>query len=80
VGEYADMMLDGTCCMECGQVIDYEGGDGVPQRCVECEEFLAARCPKCENTGSMDFKNTQPYVKGKPCPKCGYEEKHVVEA
>jgi len=33
VGEYAEMMLDGTLCECCGTFIDFEGGDGFPRYC-----------------------------------------------
>lgn len=33
MGEYAEMMLDGTCCEGCGTYIDDAGGDGVPRYC-----------------------------------------------
>jgi hypothetical protein len=35
MGEYAEMMLDGTCCEGCGEYIG--GGDGFPRYCSpEC--------------------------------------------
>lgn len=33
MGEYAEMMLDGTLCECCGTFIDFEGGDGLPRYC-----------------------------------------------
>ena len=34
MGEYAEMMLDGTCCEGCGAFLD-GGGDGSPGYCSE---------------------------------------------
>jgi hypothetical protein len=36
MGEYADMMLDGTCCCQCGEFLD-SGGDGYPRLCAGCD-------------------------------------------
>jgi endogenous inhibitor of DNA gyrase (YacG/DUF329 family) len=33
MGEYADMMLDGTLCEGCGTFIDFDGGEGFPRYC-----------------------------------------------
>lgn len=33
MGEYAEMMLDGTLCEGCGSAIDYENGPGFPRYC-----------------------------------------------
>lgn len=33
MGEYAEMMLDGTLCECCGTFIDDEGGEGIPRYC-----------------------------------------------
>lgn len=37
MGEYAEMMLDGTCCQCCGEFL-HEGdeGDGFPSFCATC--------------------------------------------
>lgn len=41
MGEYAEMMLDGTCCQYCGE---YLGSDaGYPQSCPSCAEEEAER-------------------------------------
>ncbi len=37
MGDIADMMLDGTLCAGCGELIDEEGGDGVPRYCGGCD-------------------------------------------
>lgn len=54
MGEYADMMLDGTMCSSCGE---YLGGDeGYPVTCASCAgddlQYRRSRkpgngCPKC---------------------------------
>lgn len=38
MGEYAEMMLDGTCCCSCGKYLDGDGdGDGIPAYCASCQ-------------------------------------------
>lgn len=37
MGEYAEMMLDGTCCAQCGEFLD-SGGDGFPVVCAACTD------------------------------------------
>lgn len=36
MGEYAEMMLDGTCCCSCGEFLDSDG-DGIPAYCASCQ-------------------------------------------
>ena len=37
MGEYAEMMLDGTCCSQCGEFLfDGEDGDGLAMLCEAC--------------------------------------------
>ena len=35
MGEYADMMLDGTCCVTCGEYLGGDG-DGFAVQCAGC--------------------------------------------
>jgi len=35
VGDYAEMMLDGTCCCSCGEFLG--GGSGYAEYCFECK-------------------------------------------
>jgi ribosomal protein L32 len=37
VGEIADMMLEGTLCQSCGELIG--AGDGFPRLCPTCELY-----------------------------------------
>lgn len=44
MGEYAEMMLDGTCCSSCGEFLDLDGMAagkfepvGFPQMCRSCQ-------------------------------------------
>jgi hypothetical protein len=75
VGEYADMMLDGTCCMQCG---DYLGGDdGYPVMCPSCrhDEKHEPRAGKFDRYSIKTSKLQKPgdalIVHGKmPCPFC----------
>lgn len=55
MGEYAEMMLDGTCCSSCGQFLDIDGlasgrfeASGFPQLCAACKraERYEPRVPK----------------------------------
>jgi hypothetical protein len=39
VGEYAEMMLDGTCCASCGEYLHGAGIDGVPSYCGGCRQI-----------------------------------------
>ena len=33
MGEYAEMMLDGTCCQYCGEFFHDDGAEGFPRSC-----------------------------------------------
>lgn len=55
MGEYAEMMLDGTCCSTCGQFLDIDGlaegsfePQGFPGLCADCarEERRQPRVPR----------------------------------
>jgi hypothetical protein len=35
MGEYAEMMIDGTCCCSCGEFLG--DGDGIPSYCASCQ-------------------------------------------
>ena len=37
MGEYSEMILDGTMCQECGVFIT-EIGDGCPRECEDCKQ------------------------------------------
>ena len=45
MGEYADMMLDGTCCSSCGEFLG--GNQGYPVQCRSCgaDEAGSAHVP-----------------------------------
>lgn len=64
MGEYAEMMLDGTCCACCGEFLGTDAG--YPIYCPGCEpDFIDA---------------PEPLPKGKPkvaCPECGKRVKEV---
>ncbi len=59
MGEYAEMMLDGTCCEGCGEYLGE--GDGFPRYCSDAcaagrgftaalvvrEPVTKTRCPEC---------------------------------
>lgn len=55
MGEYAEMMLDGTCCVQCGE---YLGGRsaGFPVMCGSCQQeehqqrSKRVKCPTCGKT------------------------------
>lgn len=55
MGEYAEMMLDGTCCSSCGEFLDIDGlvtgefePQGYPGLCASCrrDERREARAPR----------------------------------
>lgn len=63
MGEYAEMMLDGTCCSSCGQFLDIDGlvadkfePAGFPQLCAECKraDRYEPRVPKANRYGVKD--------------------------
>lgn len=41
MGEYAEMMLDGTCCSMCGEYLG--GGDGWAVLCASCDDYMPVR-------------------------------------
>lgn len=48
MGEYADMMIEGDVCSQCGGIIFDESGepttgDGIPRVCSECAKDRASR-------------------------------------
>lgn len=43
MGEYAEMMLDGTCCHICGEYLG--GDDGYPVACPSCQDDLQPAPP-----------------------------------
>ncbi|MCA0421901.1 MAG: hypothetical protein LCH61_01030 [Proteobacteria bacterium] len=68
MGEYAEMMLDGTCCEGCGEYLG--DGDGFPRYC-------SAAC--AAGRGAITYL---PVVDRKPipktkCPECGKKVKRA---
>lgn len=63
MGEYAEMMLDGTCCEACGEYLGF--GEGFPAYCSKsCAESRVAYWP------APALKDMKPKPKTK-CPECG---------
>lgn len=58
MGEYAEMMLDGTCCMQCGEYIDQD----FPGLCASCkrEERSEPRVPRFNPHKVRTPKKQQP--------------------
>jgi len=58
MGEYAEMMLDGTCCMQCGEYIDAD----FPTLCPSCkaEERRQPRVPAMQRYGKANPKVAKP--------------------
>lgn len=59
MGEYAEMMLDGTCCSSCGE---YLGGDeGFPVICASCkrDERREPRVPRANPYSKANPKIAQ---------------------
>lgn len=64
MGEYAEMMLDGTMCCVCGEFMG-SGGEGFPRTCAGCSRSAPApttrvKCPQCgkkvKEAGLADHK------------------------
>lgn len=62
MGEYAEMMLDGTCCQCCGEFLG--GDEGYPVFCAACEpddgpqpeaKVKHVRCRDCTRRFASDF-------------------------
>jgi len=63
MGEYAEMMLDGTCCEGCG---DFLGdGEGFPRYCS----------PECAHGRGQTFR--APSKSRVSCPQCGKRTKEA---
>ncbi|WP_419797278.1 MAG: hypothetical protein ACNI26_13215 [Terasakiella sp.] len=62
MGEYAEMMLDGTCCCFCGEFLG-PSGDGFPVACASC----AAEEVKSVFPSVKKLKNKRSHK----CGKCG---------
>lgn len=78
MGEYAEMMLDGTCCSCCGEYLS--GIEGFPQMCEGCAEDAKAAGFEVEATGAGTFQNVTPVAQPKDkvaCPECGKQVKGV---
>jgi hypothetical protein len=62
MGEYAEMMLDGTCCQQCGEYLGSDNG-------------FPTSCPSCAGE-EWDFDpHREAYrpkgIRKHPCPQCG---------
>lgn len=66
MGEYAEMMLDGTLCEGCGVYMHGDANDA-PRRCRSCRPSKAER--KAENIARHEANNAT--QKKAPCPVCG---------
>lgn len=71
MGEYAEMILDGTCCQCCGEFLnDGEDGDGFAVFCAACQPIGEA----AEKVSPKKRKHAGPKIK---CPVCGVQVKKV---
>ena len=57
MGEYAEMVLDGDCCCDCGAYIS--DGDGYTRRCYNCEKDHAKSIVKPVNAKIKKAKKTR---------------------
>ena len=72
MGEYAEMMLDGTCCSSCGE---YLGGDeGYPVQCPSCSGAMDDEIDDWEVPRPRRRNPPKPRVH---CPECGKRVKEV---
>jgi hypothetical protein len=69
MGEYAEMMLDGTCCSSCGDFLDIDGmasgsfePNGFATLCANCRraERREPRIPRAKPYGKHNPKVAQP--------------------
>lgn len=67
MGEYAEMMLDGTCCASCGEFMGHFGEpDGFPGYCS----------PQCASDAGIDMDpvycppSARRNARDTPCPIC----------
>lgn len=56
MGEYADMMLDGTCCVQCGEYLGGDG-DGFPVMCASCDSEVERPKRKAAPVGRYTSPN-----------------------
>ena len=69
MGEYAEMMLDGTCCEACGEYLGF--GDGMPAYCSKaCAESRGAGWFSVPDHG-------RPVIPKTKCPECGKKVKRA---
>lgn len=70
MGEYAEMMLDGTCCCSCGEFLDGDG-DGIPAYCSSCQpEPLKNNVKRAISIKSKPEKKV-------PCAHAGCNKKFI---
>lgn len=72
MGEYADMMLDGTLCECCGSFIDDDGAEGFPRYCSK-------QCARDRGADHAAPANPEPWLNPKKanCPHCNKRVKVV---
>lgn len=75
MGEYAEMMLDGTCCTVCGEFMGE--GSGYPETCAGCG---GNDWEKDDDVVADMFPRTHKRLKAMqsekvPCPQCGKKVK-----
>lgn len=73
MGEYADMMLDGTCCAGCGEFLFDDDPLGIPTYCPACAGHFddggllpvwdapAVGCPSCNRVFGSERAMRQHY-------------------
>lgn len=60
MGEYAEMMLDGTLCASCGGYIEQREPDGIPRYCsAQCRRDSGIAAPRSKRR-----------LRNVPCPVC----------
>ena len=77
MGEYADMVLDGTMCQGCGVFLGAES-PGYPRSCRECrpaEKQAAAGERKAQR--AIAHQLHQARQKKTKCPTCGRKVKEI---
>lgn len=60
MGEIAEMMLDGTLCVQCGGYIEHGTPDGIPRYCSA----------QCRRDAGIDAPRSKRQPRNVPCPIC----------
>lgn len=72
MGEYADMMLDGTMCSSCGEFLGTD--NGYPTECRSCADETRKRNKQAQKQANIERNARQKKTR---CPHCNKKVKEV---